>query len=99
MAVRWVILWLYIQGSYLGDLLSRTNGEITKQSTSELEKEGVKTFNYRHLGSFAYIGDNKAVLQLPIIGMLIAMNYCDSLMVIECRSGYQNKHAHIAISL
>jgi NADH dehydrogenase FAD-containing subunit len=41
-----------------------------KQSTSELEKKGVKAFNYRHLGSFAYVGDNKAVLQLPIIGEL-----------------------------
>ena len=65
---------MYIQGSYLGDLLSRTNGEIMKQSTSELEKEGVKAFNYRHLGSFAYVGDNKAVLQLPIIGKFIALN-------------------------
>ena len=58
----------HVQGSYLGDLLSRTNGEIVKQSTGELEKKGVKAFNYRHLGSFAYVGDNKAVLQLPIIG-------------------------------
>ena len=45
-----------------------------KQSTSELEKEGLKAFNYRHLGSFAYVGDNKAVLQLPIIGTLMTVN-------------------------
>ena len=35
---------------------------------SELEASGVSPFKYKHLGSFAYVGDNKAVLQLPIIG-------------------------------
>ena len=59
-----------LQGSYLGCLLSNTNGEITKQNTEELEKEKIKPFSYRHLGSFAYVGDNKAVLQLPLIGKL-----------------------------
>lgn len=57
-----------MQGVYLGRLLSNTDGEIVKQTTAELEKEKVKPFTYRHLGSFAYVGDNKAVLQLPVIG-------------------------------
>ena len=62
-----------LQGSYLGELLSSTNGEITKQSVAELEKERVKPFKYRHLGSFAYVGDNKAVLQLPLIGTMYVL--------------------------
>ena len=59
-----------LQGEYLGDLLSYTNGEIVKQTTQELKASKLKPFKYRHLGSFAYVGDNRAVLQLPIIGML-----------------------------
>ena len=34
----------------------------------KLEATGVTPFHYKHLGSFAYVGDNKAVLQMPIIG-------------------------------
>jgi len=52
-------------------LLSNTNGEVLSQQPEELEKEGVAPFKYRHLGSFAYVGGDKAVLQLPIIGELI----------------------------
>ena len=57
-----------LQGEYLGELLSASNGEVVKQSVKELEGAGISPFKYRHLGSFAYVGDNKAVLQLPIIG-------------------------------
>ena len=63
-----VVTIFILQGSYLGDLLSNTNGEIAKDSVDELEKKRMKPFTYRHLGSFAYVGDNKAVLQLPLIG-------------------------------
>ena len=59
---------LHVQGGYLGELLSESNGEILTQSPANLEKKGVAPFNYSHMGSFAYVGDNKAVLQLPIIG-------------------------------
>ncbi len=52
----------------MGNLLSSSNGGVVSTSEEELEKKGVSPFSYRHLGSFAYVGDNKAVLQLPIIG-------------------------------
>ena len=62
------IFVLSIQGSYLGDLLSRTNRNIVSETTEELERKGIAPFKYRHLGSFAYVGDNRAVLQVPIFG-------------------------------
>ncbi len=52
----------------MGTLLSNTNCDIVTQSPAKLEDVGVAAFRYRHFGSFAYVGDNKAVLQLPIIG-------------------------------
>lgn len=58
------------QGEYLSELLSRTNGDVCSQPVTSLEAKGLSPFKYRHLGSFAYVGDNKAVLQLPIIGTL-----------------------------
>ena len=57
---------LSIQWSYLGDLLSRTNGNIVSVTTEELERKGLP-FKYCHLGSFAFVGDNRAVLQVPIL--------------------------------
>ncbi len=57
-----------MQGKYLGELLSERNGEVVKQSVKELESAPISPFKYKHLGSFAYVGDNKAVLQLPVIG-------------------------------
>ena len=60
-----------MQGKYLGELLSERNGEVVKQSVEELESASISPFQYRHLGSFAYVGDNKAVLQLPIIGQSV----------------------------
>ena len=56
------------EGRYLGHLLTITNGDFTKQSVQELQKNGIKPFEYRHLGSFAYVGDNKAVLKMPVLG-------------------------------
>lgn len=70
-------MWLLrdsLQGEYLGNLLSSSNGEVLSQSVEELERTGVTPFHYKHLGSFAYVGDNKAVLQMPIIGMLTINN-------------------------
>ena len=55
------------QGKYLGALLSNTNGNIVSQSTSKLE-ETMKPFEYHHLGSFAYVGNDKAVLEVPVFG-------------------------------
>ena len=54
----------------LGKLLSKTNGsnELLAQSVGELKKKGLYEFHYRHLGSFAYVGDNKAVLEVPVFG-------------------------------
>lgn len=65
------------QGEYLGALLSNTNGNIVTQTTAELEEKGVKGFEYRHLGSFAYVGNDRAVLEVPVFGE----PWCDSL---EC---------------
>ena len=48
--------------------MSKTNGNILSQDVKELEKK-LKPFEYRHLGSFAYVGDNKAVLEVPLIGI------------------------------
>lgn len=66
----------HVQGAYLGNLLSNTNGEVVSQTTQELETTKLKPFKYRHLGSFAYVGDNRAVLQLPIIGTFICTMSC-----------------------
>ena len=55
------------QGKYLGALLSNTNGNIVSQTTSKLE-ETMKLFEYHHLGSFAYVGNDKAVLEVPVFG-------------------------------
>ena len=72
-------MYMYIcmsQGEYLGSLLSYTNGEIITQTTQELEERKQKPFKYHHLGSFAYVGDNRAVLQLPIIGTVHVHVHC-----------------------
>lgn len=68
MLVTFANISFYAQGSYLGELLSKTNGDNLSQSSEDLEKRGVAPFEYRHLGSFAYVGDNRAVLQVPIFG-------------------------------
>lgn len=60
-----------VQGKYLGSFLSSTDGEVITQTTQELTTMKLKPFKYRHLGSFAYVGDNQAVLQLPIIGRFL----------------------------
>jgi len=57
------------QGMYLGHLLATTDGNVTKQSVLELQKAAIRPFEYHHFGSFAYVGDNKAVLQMPVIGI------------------------------
>uniref|UniRef100_A0A7M5XKE2 External alternative NADH-ubiquinone oxidoreductase-like C-terminal domain-containing protein n=1 Tax=Clytia hemisphaerica TaxID=252671 RepID=A0A7M5XKE2_9CNID len=49
------------EGKYLGKLLSKV-----ELSTADLKN--VDPFQYNHLGSFAYVGDNRAVLELPILG-------------------------------
>lgn len=52
-----------------GKLLSKTNGnELLSNTEQELKKKGLHEFHYRHLGSFAYVGDNKAVFEVPIFG-------------------------------
>ena len=57
------------QGKYLGHLFATTDGNVTKQSVLELQKAAIRPFEYHHFGSFAYVGDNKAVLQMPVIGI------------------------------
>ena len=64
------------EGKYVAKLLNKTNGEITSMSVEEMEKNMLKPFEYKHLGSFAYVGDNKAVLELPIVGQLCVLARC-----------------------
>ena len=54
------------KGKYLGKLFSQ-HPDIIGES-SNLSEQGVKQFEYNHMGMFAYIGDDKAVLQFPVIG-------------------------------
>ena len=56
------------QGKYLANLICKTRDEIGKEANQDLASLGAQPFKYRHLGSFAYVGDNRAVLELPIIG-------------------------------
>ena len=56
------------QGKYLANLLSKLVREVNLESSQDLGTYGAAPFKYRHLGSFAYVGDNRAVLQLPLIG-------------------------------
>ena len=51
------------EGKYLGKLLSKNETEVF---TKDLKN--VDPFQYNHLGSFAYVGDNLAVLELPVVG-------------------------------
>jgi len=57
------------QGKYLSHLLATTDGNVTKQTVLELQKAAIRPFEYHHFGSFAYVGENKAVLQMPVIGI------------------------------
>ena len=70
----------------MGRLLSDSNGEVLTQSPADLEKVGVAPFTYKHLGSFAYVGDNKAVLQLPMIG--------ESPHPLHCTHTHTHTHTH-----
>lgn len=56
------------QGKYLANLLSSSIAEIGVEANQDLGAQGATPFKYRHLGSFAYVGDNRAVLELPVIG-------------------------------
>ena len=79
-----------LQGEYLGKILSDTNGEFVTKPTAGLEKEGLVPFKYRHIGSFAYVGDNKAVLQLPIVGEIsnVPTVYQQQLILMSSRYRY-----------
>lgn len=50
------------QGKYLGKLLTSQHDNIEKGFSN------CKGFEYSHLGSFAYVGGEAAVLELPILG-------------------------------
>ena len=53
------------QGKYIASLLSNHPDAINQEECSN-----AKPFEYNHLGSFAYVGGETAVLELPIIGTL-----------------------------
>ena len=48
-----------------------------------------KPFEYKHLRYFAYVGDNKAVLELPILGQLMCVGVWCGCMddVLPCSAG------------
>ena len=50
------------QGKYLGKLLSSQHDKLEEGFTD------CKRFEYSHLGSFAYVGGESAVLELPFFG-------------------------------
>lgn len=54
------------KGKYLGILFSDHVDDIGE--TADLSKVGADEFEYNHMGMFAYIGDDRAVLQFPVIG-------------------------------
>lgn len=54
------------KGKYLAGLFSEHSDMIGE--TRNLDELGAKQFQYNHAGMFAYIGDDKAVLQFPVIG-------------------------------
>ncbi|XP_065051948.1 uncharacterized protein LOC135681414 [Rhopilema esculentum] len=57
------------QGRYLANFLStKAQGDVGKEANQDLAALGAVPFAYRHLGSFAYVGNNRAVLELPLIG-------------------------------
>lgn len=56
------------QGRYLASLLTKAGEDIGVEANQDLGAQGAEAFSYRHLGSFAYVGDNRAVLELPILG-------------------------------
>ena len=60
-----VHFFLY-SGKYLGKLLSRHADDLLNDLTDE-----ITPFQYNHLGSFAYVGDHRAVLEMPIVGSLM----------------------------
>lgn len=51
------------EGKYLGKLFTNHLANIEEDNYDD-----VLPFKYRYLGSFAYIGDNSAVLKLPVVG-------------------------------
>ncbi|GMH44754.1 hypothetical protein BSKO_12706 [Bryopsis sp. KO-2023] len=53
------------QGEFLADLFSRTKIEPGCEIPEDME-----TFQYSHKGSLAYVGTDKAVMDLPVIGPL-----------------------------
>ena len=55
-------------GKYLGKLLNAHAADIVDGNT-----EGVAPFMYTHLGSFAYVGKERAVLELPVVGSLMVI--------------------------
>eukprot|EP00794_Sanderia_malayensis_P018959 gene18959-20865_t len=54
------------QGKYLGKFFSKHPDVICAKDDEAFRD--VKPFVYNHLGSFAYIGSNRAVLQMPGVG-------------------------------
>ena len=56
------------QGHYLGSLFTELSSK--SEEGQDFKEMGLEPFKYRHLGSFAYVGDDKAVLKVPVIGSL-----------------------------
>ena len=55
------------QGHYLGNHFTTLH---SKELNQDFKTQGLEPFRYRHLGSFAYVGDDKAVLKVPVLGSL-----------------------------
>lgn len=59
------------QGSYLGKHLTQlASQDVPSNANDDFKTMGLAPFSYRHLGSFAYVGDDKAVLKVPFLGSM-----------------------------
>jgi NADH dehydrogenase FAD-containing subunit len=60
----------YQEGRYVADLLN----QVTNLQSADYEQQNCKPFRYKHMGSFAYVGGNTAVLDLtgskPVLDLL-----------------------------
>ena len=55
------------EGAYLAKILKHHNPEHTSNGRHSLP-EAKKAFKYTHLGSLAYVGTDKAVMDIPKVG-------------------------------
>ena len=66
------------EGEYLARLfaaaeLGNETSASTAESTGDLAKQGVPGFEYFHKGSLAYVGSDRAVMDVPVVGPIMGL--------------------------